>query len=133
MTKKIIRFFDKLEDKIRGHLSRYPLIYSLIVGVGVILFWRGIWHTADMYEFMSGPVSIFLGVVILGLTGVLVSSFIGNSILMTGLKGSKKLTEKTIDEINEEQSHLEDIDVVVARIEEELADIRKEIHHIENK
>ena len=47
LTRKIVRFFDKLEDKIRGRLSHHPIFYALVGGIGVVLFWRGVWHTAD--------------------------------------------------------------------------------------
>jgi hypothetical protein len=126
--KKVIRFFDVLEDKIRGHLSQYPHIYSLIGGVGVVLFWRGIWHTADEYAFMTGPVSLLLGGVILGLTGILVTAFIGNSIIVAGLKGEKKLEEKTRDEVMAEQGEIEDIHVTLQHIEKDLTEIKKELH-----
>lgn len=126
---KIVKFFDVLEDKIRAHLSRYPLIYALIGGVGVVLFWRGVWNIADGYPFLTGPVSALIGVTILGLTGILVSAFIGNSIIMAGLKGEKKQEEKTQSEILEEQSQVVDIASTLTHIESELADIRDEVHH----
>lgn len=47
MFKKIFLFFDKLEDSIRKWLSHHPLLYAFIGGTGVVLFWRGIWHTMD--------------------------------------------------------------------------------------
>jgi hypothetical protein len=46
---KIVRYFDKLEDRIRGRLSRYPIIYSIIGGTAIVLFWRGVWVTADYF------------------------------------------------------------------------------------
>ena len=33
LTKRVLIFFDKLEDKIRGHLSKWPLVYALVGGV----------------------------------------------------------------------------------------------------
>ena len=47
--KSIIKFFDKIEDKIRGKLSHYPIFYAFIGGVGIVIFWRGVWHTADFF------------------------------------------------------------------------------------
>jgi hypothetical protein len=125
--RKVIKFFDLLEDKIRARLSHYPLIYALIGGTGLILFWRGIWHTADMWTFMSGPISILLGVVILGLTGVLVSALIGNSMIIAGLKGEKKLEEKTQMELEQEEIKIEDLGSELHKIEADLADIKDKI------
>ena len=47
MLREIIHFFDKLEDKTRGTLSHYPFLYAFLGGIGVVLFWRGVWHTND--------------------------------------------------------------------------------------
>ena len=118
MHKKILLFFDKLEDKVRKRLSYYPLLYAFIGGTGVVLFWRGIWHTADFaveyyYSASSvsqsmgansliwwdGPLSIIIGLAMLLVSGIFVSSFIGNEIIISGIKGEKKLVEKTEKEM----------------------------------
>jgi hypothetical protein len=127
MLTKIITFFDKLEDKIRSHLSRFPIVYAFIGGIGVILFWRGIWHTADIFEVLNGPVSTILGTIILLLSGVFVSAFIGNRIIITGLRGEKKLAEKTETEVVSEESELKNIQKTVNRIEKDLSDIKKDL------
>ena len=98
---KIIQFFDKLEDKIRGKLSHYPILYAIIGGVGVVLFWRGVWHIADDLN-VGSVVSLIIGTVFLLMTGVFVSAFIGSRLIISGLSGEKKLTEKAknTNEIN---------------------------------
>ncbi len=113
----MFEFFDKLEDHIRNWLSRRPILYALFTGTGVILFWRGIWHTADMLVhsyaayapgiginwdgmvWWDGPLSIVVGLIILLLCGVFVSSFIGNEIIISGLKREKKFSEKIESEL----------------------------------
>ncbi|MBI5079399.1 hypothetical protein HZB06_01870 [Candidatus Wolfebacteria bacterium] len=75
MVRKIVRFFDKLEDRIRAVLSRWPIVYAFIGAVGIVLFWRGVWITADMFPFMSGPVSVFISIIALLLTGFFVYFF----------------------------------------------------------
>jgi uncharacterized membrane protein (DUF106 family) len=127
--KAIINFFDKLEDRVRGKLSEYPIFYALIAGTGVILVWRGIWHTADVTPVLENPfVSIIIGTVMLLITGVYVSAFIGNSVIMTGLRREKKMTEKTKEEIEKEtaleKSAFSDIKKTLNHIEEELQEIR---------
>lgn len=126
---RIVKYFDKVEDKIRGHLSRRPILYAFIGGAGVIIFWRGIWHTADMIPYLQmGPVSILVGMLILLLTGVFVSGLIGNKIIITSLKGEKKLTEKTEDEIQDEiaaeERRLKHMESALDKIEEEVAEIK---------
>lgn len=108
MVKVITRFFDRLEDKIRAGLSRRPIIYAFIGGVGMTLFWRGVWLTADLFPIMTGPVSIIVSMVILLITGLLVSVFIGHHIILTGIKQEKKIEERTEAEIKSEIKTEED-------------------------
>ena len=89
--KKIVRFFDKLEDHVRVALSHYPIIYTIIGGFSIVLFWRGVWMTADYFPFLNGPVSIIISVSILLVTGLFVSFFITDRIILTGIKQEKKL------------------------------------------
>ncbi len=104
MIRRILTFFDKLEDTIRISLSHRPIIYAFIGGIGIVLFWKGVWETAELYPALFGPVSILIGVIILLLTGLLVSFFIGDSIILSGYNREKKLVEKTESEVRAEQS-----------------------------
>ena len=94
MTGRIVKFFDKLEDRVRGKLSHYPILYAFVGGVGLILFWRGVWHLADTAN-MSAIISTILGLIILLMTGVFVSSFIGSRLIISGLIGEKKTYRKS--------------------------------------
>ncbi len=99
MIKKVFTFFDKLEDWVRAGLSRAPVIYAFVGAVGIILLWKGVWESAEYIPGLWGPGSIVLGVIILLATGLLVSFFIGDSIIMSGLRRDKKLTEKSEKDI----------------------------------
>ncbi len=126
MVKEIVKFFDKLEDKVRAALSHYPIIYGFLGGIGVVLFWRGVWHISD--EVNLGSVeSIVLGSVILLITGVFVSTFIGNKVIISGLLGEKKLTEKEEAVIKEEARDIENIEESLEKVEEKISKLEKEI------
>ena len=145
LIKKIITYFDKLEDKVRGHLSRYPILYTFIGGVAIVLFWRGVWHTADILQQKGGllgfifyePVNLGITVVILLMTGLFVSYFIGDAILLSGLKRQKKVTDKTEKEIQEEESELSSIRNTIRELKKEVDEIKDvvveehKIHHKE--
>ncbi|HOX10697.1 MAG TPA: hypothetical protein PK333_01750 [Candidatus Moranbacteria bacterium] len=137
--KEVIKFFDKFEDKIRAWLSHSPIFYALVGGMGVVIFWRGIWHTMDAIvgflnkqpitdsPWWDGPLSVLIGIFILLLTGLMVSTFIGNEIIISGIKGEKKITEKTEIEIQEEMEEVENIKKEIKKMAVDLAEIKEKI------
>lgn len=128
MIKKVVKFFDKLEDKIRGRLSHLPILYAILGGIGIVLFWRGVWHTADDFGLGSIP-SVVLGATILLLIGVFVSAFIGNRLIISGLAGEKKLEEKEKSEIETEEAQIKDLQKAVSRLEKKLDHIDDDIEN----
>lgn len=144
MKKNILSFFDRLEDKTRSKLSHFPLFYAFLAGIGVVLFWRGVWHTTDFvtayllgqnnltsFDAVDGPLSFIVGTVMLLVTGVYVSAFIGNRLLITGLSGEKKLAEKTEEEISSEEDEIKHIQKTLDKVEDKINKIEAEIenHH----
>jgi len=126
LIKNILKFFDKLEDKVRGKLSHYPILYGLIVGIGVVLFWRGVWHIADEIN-LGSVASIIIGVVVLLMTGIFVSEFIGKKIIISGIAGEQKLAEKEEEEIQTEETQIQDLQNTLSRLEEKLDHIDQEV------
>ena len=143
--KILYRWGDRLEDRVRRKLSHYPILYAFVGGTGIIIFWRGIWHTADFimeYYFSfghsisstssaslvwwDGPLSVLAGAVLLLLVGLWVPSFIGNEIIISGLKGEKKAVEKTEQEVKEEAL----IDVKMAS---QIQEINQRLENIEKR
>ncbi len=125
--KKTVKFFDKLEDKIRGKLSHYPIVYALIGGIGVVLFWRGVWHIADEIN-LDSVLSIIIGILTLLMTGVFVSAFIGNKLIITGLSGEKKLSEKEQSEIETEEMQLKSLKDTLNKVEKQVAHLEEDMH-----
>ncbi len=125
MVKKIFTFFDKLEDSIRISLSHRPVLYALIGAVGIILVWKGVWETAELIPILHGPMSIVVGVLILLSCGLLVSFFIGDSIILSGFKREKKLVEKTEDEIRKEADVLKNVEAKLDSIEKEIVELKE--------
>ena len=141
--------FLRLEIRITNFLSHRPKLYALIVGVGVVLFWRGIWHTADQIHgyfnsypeystldaftspWWDGPLSLLVGSIILYFTGAFISSFIGNELILSGLRGEKKLTEKTEGEVKNEVRAISDIKDELRNVTQTLEQLEKKVleHH----
>lgn len=133
----IYYLFDKMEDRIRAKLARHPFIYTFIGGSGVVLFWRGVWHMADYFEstgglpgllFSSGG-SIVLGVVILLSTGLFVSVFVGDSIIMSGIKHDKKIIERAIEDVELEKSDIEKMLDLVVEMKQEIEVLEKKVRN----
>lgn len=124
--KKIIKFFDKLEDKIRAVLSRHVMVYALIGGVAIVLFWRGVWTIADDLN-MSGISSIIISSILLLASGLFVSFFITDRIILSGLKQEKKLAEKTEEEIKADVEMTAKVLAKLEKIEKDMEEIKKKI------
>lgn len=130
----VYHFFDKVEDHVRATLSTHKFIYTFIGGIGVVLFWRGVWHTADILEqtttagsiLLSPYWSVLLSIILLLITGLFVSVFIGESIIISGIRKEKKEADKTIDEIEDEK-------VDIGKVLRLLTDVKKEIEVLEGK
>jgi hypothetical protein len=147
MIRSILTFFDKLEDYVRGHLSRFPIVYTMIGGIAIVLFWRGVWHTADILQSQGGwlgwlfyePTNLVIVLIILLATGLFVSYFIGDTILMSGLKGEKKVTDRTERELKEEEQNVKELRATVREVKKELDEIRDavlaehKVHHQDEK
>ena len=130
-------------------LSHRPKLYALVVGIGIVLFWRGIWHTADQFHayiryhqdmstidafnspWWDGPLSLIVGCTLLYFTGAFISSFIGNELILSGLRGEKKLEEQTETEVKNEVRAISDIKDALVSIEEKINQLEKKVreHH----
>lgn len=139
-----MKFLNKLEYRIRNWFSKRPIFYGFIGGVGVVLFWRGVWHTADALAVYAsimaegrpttdftfswdGPLSILIGAILLLVTGLFVSTFLGSEITISGLRGERKLAEKTEFEVRTETGALHEIRAEVRKIRERLEAMEKQM------
>lgn len=120
MYKKLLAYFDGLEDRIRIRLSRHPIVYAFVGAIGIVLVWKGVWETAELFPALHGPASFAVGVIILLLSGLMVSFFIGDSIILSGFRREKKLVEKAESELRTEKDMLQEVSRRLDNIEREL-------------
>lgn len=133
MFSMIVRFFDRLEDRVRSRLSHRSIVYALVGGICTVLFWRGIWHSGDILMEKGGflgwafyePITVIWTSIVLLMTGLFVSNFIGERIVISGLKKEKKATDLTEEEVKEEGSEIK-------RLEKKIDLLAKDIEEIKN-
>ena len=126
--KSIFPFFDKLEDHIRGWLSRRPKLYALLAAVAIILLWRAIWHIADELQAQGGTigflftpeVTLITSIIALLASGLFVSFFVGDSIISSGLRREKKFVDHAEEEMKKEEVEIHHMEKVLDRIELEV-------------
>src|SRR3989338_3881976 len=138
ILKNIFKFFDKTEDKTRSKLSKYPVLYATVGAVGLVLLWRGGWMGAgSLSVFVNNPFvkkSFFYGGifinprgVILLVSGLFVSFFIGDRIILSGLKKEKKMEEKTKEELDAEMNVVNKMEEKMEKIEENIEKIKQSL------
>ncbi len=115
--KKIHHYFDKLEDRIRGKLSKSPLVYSFIGAVATVSIWRGVWGVSDSLNIPTW-ISLLGGILLAMITGLFVSFFIGDNIVISGLQQEKRTDEKTKEEIIKDENELSEIKQEIRDIKE---------------
>ncbi len=146
MMKKLVRFFDRLEDKVRARLSHRTIIYAFIGGATHVLFWRGIWITSDIIRdygwsgiwtnsnvsgfwgwFFYEPVALVWATLVLLLTGLFVAGFIGERIIISGLKKEKKSTDKTEEEIKKEENKINILTIQLEQMQKSIEEIKNSL------
>ena len=135
MLISIVNFFDRLEDRVRARLSHRSIAYALIGGVMVIVFWRGVWHTADILMAKGGfwawffyePITLIWTSIVLLMTGLFVSSFIGERIVISGLKKEKKVTDRTEEEVQREENKIVSLNNKIDLLIKEVSEIKDEL------
>jgi hypothetical protein len=73
----------------------------------------------------DGPLSVAVGLTILLLTGIFTSSFIGNEIIISGIKGEKKMVDKTESEMRSETESMKDVKKEIRKISNRLEKMEK--------
>ena len=79
----------------------------------------------DKTVFIDGFISIGVSFVILLVSGLFVSFFIGDRIILSGLKKEKKMEEKTKEELDAEMNVVNKMEEKMEKIEENIEKIKR--------
>lgn len=129
---EIHRVLDDIEDKARIKLVHHPLVYALIGSIGIVSIWRGIWHISDDWGVSSWG-SLIFGILITVLTGLFVSFFIGDNIIISGLNKEKRIDEKTEEEIHAEREEIHKERTTLTDIQKDIKEIKEILLENKNK
>ena len=102
------------------------MLYAIIGGFAVVIFWRAVWEVADQLK-LSPFWSLVGSVLVMMATGLFVSFFIGDRIILSGLKHEKKITEKTEDEVKQEETILVNLALRLERIEKDIKEVKEKL------
>ena len=124
--------FLKLESKARTYFEHSPFIHAFLAGVGMILFWRGVWEVADQIGIHYGW-SIFWGILILFAIGLFVHTFVGNEIIIKNIETERKLDQKTEKDVLKVGEEVIGEEVTLKYIAESLKLIESKIEILSKK
>jgi uncharacterized protein YneF (UPF0154 family) len=88
---------------------------------------------ADEIPFLTGPISILISTVVLLIVGLFVSFFIGDTILISGLKRGKRVDEKVISKLKTELELLNMAENKLSNIEHDIKSLKSEIRSLSLK
>lgn len=121
--------FLKIENKARAYFERLPFLHAFLAGVGMILFWRGVWEVADRVGIHYGW-SILLGVLILIVIGLFVHTFVGNAIIIKNAEREKLLEQKTKADVEKIQKEEELEEITLEHLAKKLESIESKIENL---
>jgi hypothetical protein len=107
-----------IENSARKFFERFPFTHALLAGIGVVLFWRGVWESSDLI--MIDPVASFLlGIAIMGGTGLFIQTFVGNTIII------KKVEKEINKEIEKEETTLKELSIKIDELNKKIDSLNK--------
>lgn len=123
MLRNLFDIIEKFELRIRRLLKKYPLAYTVLGAIFLILFWKGVEDTASMYPVLSGPLLIIVTVPILILLGLFLPFFIADRSALTKIEEEEKIVAR--EERIEER--------ILEKISDKLNEVDQEVHEIQAK
>jgi hypothetical protein len=81
-----------------------------------------------MSPWWDGLLSLIVGIFVLHYTGAFTSSFIGNELILSGLRNEKRLSQKTESEVKDEEQFIIDIKQELNTMTDKIQQLEKEVH-----
>lgn len=127
--KYVTNIFLQIEERARTYFERFPFAHAFLGGIGVVLFWRGVWEIADRMH-IDPIISIVVGSLLLGAIGLFLHTFVGNAIIIKNVEKDKRMTTKAEHEIasvekdvKKEEVTLEQLSAKIDRLEQVVREV----------
>ena len=119
----------QIEEKARTYFEKKPFLHAFLAGVGVILFWRGIWEIADYYK-LHPILSVILGILLLGAIGLFIQTFVGNAIIIKNVKKDEQIEKRTEKEVEIIESEIEKEEITLKVLNTKIEELSNKIDNL---
>lgn len=128
--KKVIELLNKVEEKFRNALRRYPVAYTFVGGVSGAVFLWGVWSIVDsifaqfnnLNNWITGGVSITVAVVFFSVFSLIFSFVVAEKV------DTENFTERSVD-INSLKSKIDLLEAHVGYLDQKLAEKSDTLHN----
>lgn len=130
--KYVTNIFLQIEERARTYFERVPFLHAFLGGVGVVLFWRGVWEIADRMR-IDPIISIVAGCLLLGSIGLFLHTFVGNAIIIKNVERDKQMTKKAEHEIAVVEKDIKREEVTLGQLSAKIDRLEQVIKELMNR
>jgi hypothetical protein len=130
--KYITNLFLGIEHNAREFFERFPYIQAFTTGVGVVLFWRGIWGYMDKVK-LDSILSIVLGSILLIITGLFLHTFVGNAIIIKHVETDQRTDIITKREMFKVEAEVHEEEITLSELSESIKNLEEKIDKLFHK
>ncbi len=130
--KYVTNIFLRIEERARTYFERFPFAHAFLGGIGVVLFWRGVWEIADRMR-IDPIVSIVVGSLLLGCIGLFLHTFVGNAIIIKNVEKDKRMTKKAEHEIAAVEKDVKKEEVTLDQLSAKIDRLEQVVREMANR
>lgn len=128
----VTNIFLQIEERARTYFERIPFVHAFLGGVGVVLFWRGVWEIADRMR-IDPIASIVIGSLLLGAIGLFLHTFVGNAIIIKNVEKDKRMTKKAEHEIASVEKDVKKEEVTLDQLSAKIDRLEQVVREVANR
>ena len=118
-----------IEERARKFFESFPFMHAFLAGVGIVLFWRGVWETSDHIG-LNSEWSIVIGILILSGIGLFLQTLVGNTIIIKEVKKEKKVEQEIKSEIEKTGKETDTEEITLVHLAHKLEIIESKMNDL---